>query len=97
MFSKNILLVSALIILAVFVAIFVIVVILDIKKAKRLQQKYTWKRTLTALLFLLPACILAYFFVLLPIIYSLKTSQFHRLVPDAMRRNSIRLYATLKT
>ena len=74
MFSKNILLVSALIILAVFVAIFVIVVILDIKKAKRLQQKYTWKRTLTALLFLLPACILAYFFVLLPIIYSLAYS-----------------------
>ena len=63
--------VSALIILAVFIAIYAVVVVIDIRKAKKRMVRYTFKRALTAFLFLLPAVVLAYFFVLLPIIYSL--------------------------
>ena len=62
---------SALIILVVFIAIYVTVVLVDIKKAKKRQIKYTFKRALTAFLFLLPATVMAYLFVLLPILFSL--------------------------
>lgn len=62
---------SAIIIFAIFVLIYAIVVIVDLKNAKKRQVKYTFKRALTAFLFLLPAAVLAYFFVMLPILYSL--------------------------
>ena len=62
---------SALIILAVFVAIYAVVVFFDIKRAKKRQVKYHFHQAVTAFLLLLPACVLAYFFVLLPILYSL--------------------------
>lgn len=62
---------AALIIFAVFLLIFGVVVFFDIKRAKKHQIKYTWRRTLTAFLLLLPATVLAFFFVLLPILYSL--------------------------
>ena len=62
---------SALIILAVFAALFGLMVFLDIKKAKKRGEKYHFRQALTAFLLLLPACVLAYFFILLPILYSL--------------------------
>ena len=63
--------VSALIIFLIFLAIFGTVVALDIRKSKKRNQRYSVKRAVTAFLFLLPATVLAFFFVLLPILYSL--------------------------
>ena len=62
---------SALIIFAVFALIFGAVVFLDVQKAKKHGEKYHLRQALTAALFLLPACVLAFLFVLLPILYSL--------------------------
>ena len=62
---------SAIIIFLVFFAIYAVIVVLDVLKAKKKQQKYHIKRAITAGLFLLPATALAFFFVLLPILYSL--------------------------
>lgn len=67
----NTLTISALIILAVFLLIYFILVILDLKKAKKENVKYHKQECLAAFLMLLPALILAFFFVLLPILYSL--------------------------
>lgn len=63
--------IAALIILGVFAAIFGIVVLIDMAKAKKRGVKYHIRQSLTAFLFLLPACALAFFFVLLPILFSL--------------------------
>ena len=78
---------SAIIIFVIFVLIYLTVVIVDINKAKKKRIKYTFKRALTAFLFLLPATILAYFFVLLPIIYSLGYgfTNYNLLKPDKVR------------
>ena len=62
---------SALIIFAVFAAIYAVVVALDVRKARKHGEKYRFRQALTAFLFLLPATALAFFFVLLPILYSL--------------------------
>ena len=62
---------SSLIILAVFLAIYAFVVFLYVRKAKKRGVKYHFRQAVTAFLFLLPACVLAYFFILLPIVYSL--------------------------
>ncbi len=64
-------LVSALIIFAVFLLIFGLVVFFDVRKAKKHNQKYHFGRAVTAFLLLLPATLFAFFFVLLPILYSL--------------------------
>ncbi len=78
---------SALIILAAFAVIYGLVVFLDVRRAKKRRIKYRWQQALTAFLLLLPATALAYFFVLLPIIYSLGYSFFNYnlLKPDRMR------------
>ena len=65
------LILSALIIFLVFLAIYALVVFLDVRKAKKRRQKYQFSRAVTAFLLLLPATILGFFFVLLPIMYSL--------------------------
>lgn len=62
---------STLIILAIFIAVFAVFVVYDLSTAKRQKQVYRAKSTLTAYLMLLPAVILAFLFVLLPILYSL--------------------------
>ena len=62
---------SAVIILAVFFVIFGLVVIIDVIRSKKNKVKYRSRQTLTAFLLLLPACALAFFFIVLPIIYSL--------------------------
>lgn len=74
---------SALIILAVFLLILGLVIFFDVRKAKKHGMRYHFRQALTAFLMLLPACVLAYFFVLLPILYSLGYSftNFHLLKP----------------
>ena len=78
---------SAIIILIVFVLIYAVVVVVDLKQAKKKQIRYTFKRALTAFLFLLPATVLAYFFVLLPILYSLGYgfTNYNLLKPDKIK------------
>ena len=62
---------SAIIIFIVFIAIYALIVVLDVVKAHKKGQKYKMSRFVTASLFILPAAALAFFLVLLPIIYSL--------------------------
>ena len=64
-------LLTTLIILAVFLAIFGVIAIIDLATAKKRKEVYRLKHSLTAYLMLLPALILAFLFVLLPILYSL--------------------------
>ena len=62
---------SALIIAAVFVAGFAGIAIYDIATSRRRKEKYRFKTVATAYLMLIPALVLAFLFVLLPILYSL--------------------------
>ena len=62
---------TTLIILAVFFAVFLGLVIWDIVRSKKKNQKYRLRSTATAYLMLLPAVLLAFLFILLPILYSL--------------------------
>ena len=78
---------SAVIIFLVFLLLFGLAVVFDIREAKRRKEKYRFSRVITALLFLLPAVVLAFFFVLLPIIYSLGYSftNYNLLKPNNIR------------
>lgn len=62
---------TALIIFGVFLAILHVVIILDIVKSIKQRKKYRVYKVIAAYLLLLPASIMAFFFILLPIIYSL--------------------------
>ena len=62
---------SALIIAAVFVAGFAGIAIYDIATSRRRKEKYRFGTVVTAYLMLIPALVLAFLFVLLPILYSL--------------------------
>ena len=62
---------STLIILAVFVAVFAGLAIWDIVRSKKKNEKFRLRSTVTAYLMLLPAVLLAFLFILLPILYSL--------------------------
>ena len=86
---------SALIILGVFAAIYGLIVFFDIRKAKKRGVKYRLRQSITAALFLLPACVLAYFFVLLPILYSLGYSftSFDLLRPKEIEFNGFANFA----
>lgn len=72
------------IILLIFAVIFFVLVLIDIKKNKKEQEHYKAKTVLSSFLMLLPATILAFLFVLLPIIYSLGYSftNFYLLKPN---------------
>ena len=61
---------ALLILLALFVA-FLVVFIVDFVKNRESNHKYHARETIAAYLFLLPAVLLAFFFVLLPIFFSL--------------------------
>ena len=78
---------SAVIIFLVFLLLFALVVVFDILDTKRRKEKYKLSRAITALLFLLPAVTLAFFFVLLPILYSLGYSftNYNLLKPNNIR------------
>ena len=62
---------STLIIAAVFVSLFAGFAIYDIATGRRRKEKYRANSTLTAYLMLIPAIVLAFLFILLPILYSL--------------------------
>lgn len=61
----------AIIVFIILALIFGLVVFFDIRKAKKQQQKYHLGRSITAMCLIFPACLLAFFFILLPILYSL--------------------------
>ena len=62
---------TTLIILAIFIIAFVGFVVYDLATAKRRKEVYRAKSSLTAYLMLLPAVVLAFLFIMLPILYSL--------------------------
>ncbi|MBR1890970.1 MAG: sugar ABC transporter permease [Clostridia bacterium] len=67
----NTLTISTLIIAAVFIVIFALFAVLDISTSKKRKERYRTGATVTSYLMLLPAVLLAFMFVLLPILYSL--------------------------
>ena len=77
----------ALIILGLFLCAFGGFVIYDLATAKKHKVTYRAKSSITAYLMLLPAVILAFLFVLLPILYSLGYSftNYRLLQEDKMR------------
>lgn len=78
---------SAIIIFVVFLLIYAAIIVVDIIKARKRGQKYKMSRFWTATLFILPAALLAFFFVLLPIIYSLGYSftNYNLFQPDKIK------------
>lgn len=85
----NTLSISAIIIFAVFLAIYFSLVIVDLRKARKNNEKYHKKEWIAAFLMLLPALILAFFFILLPILYSLGYSftDYYLLKPNDINFN----------
>ena len=80
---------TSLLIFALFVVIILVIAGIDIYKTKISKTshfKYNVKKSISAYLFLLPASILAFIFVVLPIIYSLAYSFFHY---DLLKPNDI--------
>lgn len=75
---------AAIIIFAVMLALFGITVGVDIYIAKKRNTKYHLRQVITAFIFLLPAVIFAFFFVVLPIMYSLgyAFTDYELLTPD---------------
>ena len=67
----NTLTISTLIIAAVFIVAFALFAVFDVKMSKRRKERYRSGTVLTAYLMLIPAIILAFLFILLPILYSL--------------------------
>lgn len=80
---------TTLIILAVFVLIFVIIAGIDIYrvKTKKSHIKYNKKLSLSAYVMLLPAVVLAFLFIMLPILFSLgyAFTDYYLLEPDATK------------
>ncbi|MBQ2908655.1 MAG: sugar ABC transporter permease, partial [Clostridia bacterium] len=62
---------TSLIILVLFIIAFGGFVVYDLATAKKRKVVYRFKSSLTAYLMLLPAVILAFVFIMLPILYSL--------------------------
>lgn len=85
----NTLSISAIVIFIVFILIYLTVAILDLRKAKKNNIKYHRQECLAAFLMILPAIILAFFFVLLPILYSLGYSftDYYLLKPNEIHFN----------
>jgi fructooligosaccharide transport system permease protein len=75
---------TTLIVFAVFLGIFLGIVVWDIVKKRKEKGKYSLKRSLSAYAMISPAVILAFLFVLLPIIYSLgyAFTNFNLLAPE---------------
>lgn len=78
---------STLIIFAVFAAVFIGLVVLDMVRSKKRTQKYRLRSSVTAYVMLLPAVILAFLFILLPILYSLgyAFTDYYLLTPGDMK------------
>lgn len=93
----NTLTISAIIILAVFIIIYFTVAILDLRKAKKNNVKYHKQECLAAFFMILPALILAFFFVLLPILYSLGYSftDYYLLKPNDIHFNGFENFVSI--
>ena len=79
-------LLSTFIIALVFAAVFLAIFVIDLCRSKRGAEHYTVRASLTAYLMLLPAVIMAFLFILLPILYSLGYSftKFNLMRPSTM-------------
>ena len=79
--------ITSIIILALFLCAFGGFVIYDLATAKKKKTVYRAKASITAYLMLLPAAVLAFLFVLLPILYSLgyAFTDYNLLDPDNIR------------
>ena len=62
---------AALIILLALLVVFTVIFVTDLIKKRKSEQKYHVKESITAYILLIPALILAFFFVILPIFFSL--------------------------
>ena len=84
-------LVSTLIILAVFIAVLTGIAVKDIVLAKRSGRRFNGKTSTTAYFMLLPATVLIFIFVLLPIVYSLgyAFTDFYLLKPNDIHFNGL--------
>lgn len=75
---------STFIILAVFAAVLLGIIVWDVFKSKRTKMPYRVRSVATSYLMLLPAVLLAFLFVMLPILYSLgyAFTDYYLLTPD---------------
>lgn len=88
---------SSIIIAAIFAGVFAATAITDLNKAKREKTKYNKTTTVTAILLLLPSLVLAFLFILLPILYSLGYSftDYYLLEPQNIRFTGIDNFISL--
>ena len=77
-------------ILGVFILALVVIVFLDIFKNRKDVVKYKVRESLVAYIFLIPACIMGFLFVMLPIVYSLgyAFTDYYLLTPQDMKFNN---------
>lgn len=87
----------ALIILGVLLLIFVSVFVIDIVKTRKSERRYHLSEVGVAFALLIPSCILAFFFVILPIFFSLGYSftDFNLLEPDNVKFTGFENFVTL--
>lgn len=88
---------SSLIILAVFALMFGVVAIKDIVVAKRTKKKYIKRSCIVAYTMLMPSVVLAFIFVLLPIVYSLgyAFTDYYLLTPNDINFNGLENFKTI--
>ena len=88
---------SSLIILVAFAAAFGAVAVKDIVTAKRNGRKYLKRNCVAAYTMMLPAVVLAFIFVLLPIVYSLgyAFTDYYLLKPNNIHFNGIENFKTI--
>ncbi len=75
---------STFIILAVFAAVLLAIIVWDVFKGRRKNTRYRLRSSVTSYLMLLPAALLAFLFIMLPILYSLgyAFTDYYLLKPD---------------
>lgn len=88
---------SSLIILAVFALAFAVVAVKDVINAKRSKKKYSKHACIAAYTMMLPSVILAFIFVLLPIVYSLgyAFTDYYLLQPNNIHFNGLENFKTI--
>lgn len=82
--------VPSLAILGVFILVLVLIIFLDILKNKKEVTKYKVRESIVAYIFLIPACIMGFVFVMLPIVYSLgyAFTDYYLLTPHLTKWNN---------
>lgn len=90
---------TALIIFAVFTLLFLVFLISDLVKAKKRGEHFKIKASLIAMAMLIPAVVLAFIFVLLPILYSLgyAFTDYNLFHPDKIQMNGFANFEQLFT